>query len=104
MRVHVGLYLSALYSTIYSTMDNVITANELKTRGVSRLDEVTAESGEAGISVHGKRKYVVLSVEEYAYLRECELEAALAESRRDLEAGNVIVESVEDHIKRITSA
>ena len=85
-------------------MDNVITANELKTRGVSRLDEITAEGGEAVISVHGKRKYVVLSVEEYAYLRECELEAALAESRRDLEAGKVIVESVEDHIKRITSA
>ena len=85
-------------------MDNVITANELKTRGVSRLDEITAEGDEAVISVHGKRKYVVLSVEEYTYLRECELEAALAESRREVEAGKVIVESVEDHIKRITSA
>lgn len=85
-------------------MDNVITANELKTRGVSRLEEITAAGAEAVISVRGERKYVVVSVEEYARLRECELEAALAESRRDIEAGKVIVESVEEHIKRITSA
>ena len=83
-------------------MDNVVTANELKTRGVSRLDEITSQSGAAIISVRGKRKYVVLSVEEYDHLRECELETALTESRRDLQDGNVVEESVEDHIRRIT--
>ena len=82
-------------------MDNVVTANELKTKGVSRLDEITSQSGEAIISVRGKRKYVVLSIEEYNYLRECELETALSESRQDLQDGNVVEESVEDHIRRI---
>ncbi len=84
-------------------MDNVVTANELKTRGVSRLDEITAKGDEAIISVRGRQRYVVLTVEQYNHLRECELEAALAETRKDLENGDVIEESVEEHIRRITS-
>ena len=36
-------------------------------------------------------------------LRELELDAALAETKRDLEAGRVHHESVTDHIKRITA-
>ena len=85
-------------------MDNVITANELKTKGVSRLEEVTASGGEAIITVHGKHRYIVLSVDHYNYLRECELEAALIETQNDLAAGKVVQESVEDHLKRITRA
>jgi hypothetical protein len=42
-------------------------------------------------------------MEQYNYLRECELEAALVETRNDLEAGNVVEESVEEHLARITS-
>lgn len=85
-------------------MENIVTANELKTKGVARIDEITSKGDEAIISVRGKQRYVVLTVEQYNYLRECELEAALAETRRDLEGGNVVRESVEDHLRRITSA
>jgi PHD/YefM family antitoxin component YafN of YafNO toxin-antitoxin module len=85
-------------------MENIVTANELKTKGVARIDEITSKGDEAIISVRGKQRYVVLTVEHYNYLRECELEAALAETRRDLEGGNVVRESVEDHLRRITSA
>lgn len=84
-------------------MDNEVTANELKTKGISRLDEITSKGDEAIISVRGKQRYVVLTVEQYNYLRECELEAALAEMRRDLENGDVIEESVEEHVQRIVS-
>jgi hypothetical protein len=84
-------------------MENVISANELKTKGVSRIDEITASGDEAIISVRGKNRYVVLTLEQYHYLRECELEAALAESRNDLKEGNVVEESVEDHLNRIAS-
>ena len=83
-------------------MENVVTANELKTKGVSRLEEIVSQGEEAIISVRGQRRYVVLSIDEYNHLRECELEAALHEARRDVENGNVVAESVEDHIARIS--
>jgi hypothetical protein len=42
-----------------------------------------------------------MSHSQYQHLRECELEAALAESRADLEAGRFVKETVNSHIKRI---
>ena len=84
-------------------MENVVSANELKTKGISRLDEITASGEEAIISVRGKNRYVVLTMEQYNYLRECELEAALVETRNDLKTENVVEESVAEHIDRITS-
>jgi hypothetical protein len=84
-------------------MENIVSANELKTKGISRLDEITASGEEAIISVRGKNRYVVLTMEQYNYLRECELEAALVETRNDLKTGNVVEESVAEHIDRITS-
>ena len=83
-------------------MENIVTANELKTRGVSRIEEITERGEEAIISVRGKHRFVVLTVEQYNYLRECELEAALTETKQDLADGKVVAESVEEHINRIT--
>lgn len=83
-------------------MVQTITANDLKTRGVSIFNDETAEGDEIIVSVRGKSKYVVLPIEKYNYLRECELEAALLESKRDIKEGKYIKESVEKHVKRIT--
>lgn len=52
-------------------MLNSITANELKVKGVSILEQITSVQNEAIITVRGKSKYVVLSINEYNYLREC---------------------------------
>lgn len=84
-------------------MNNIVTANDLKTKGVSLIEEITSETGEAIISVRGKYKYVVLSMDVYNQLREYELEAAIKESQEDIAAGRIIDETVEEHIKRITS-
>lgn len=84
-------------------MNNIITANDLKIRGVSAINEATSDGNEAIITVRGKNQYVVIPVETYNHLRECELEAALYESKNDLENGNYITETVDEHIKRITS-
>lgn len=84
-------------------MINSITANELKTKGLIALDKAISNGDEAIITVRGKNKYVVLPFQRYNYLRECELESALEESKRDLENGKYIEESVEEHIRRITS-
>lgn len=81
---------------------HAITANDLKIKGVPLLDEEVNEHGEAVITVRGQARYVVLSMEAYDRLRELELDVALADVRRDIEAGHVHHESVADHLKRIT--
>ena len=80
-----------------------ITANDLKTKGISVIREETSGNDEVIVTVRGKSKYVIIPIEKYNHLRECELEAALNETKKDIEDGKFIKESVEDHIKRITS-
>jgi prevent-host-death family protein len=81
---------------------STIPANDLKTRGVTVVEEHLRESEEVLISVRGKEKYVVMSIDKYARLRDLELDVAIAEARADYDAGRVISESVEDHMKRVT--
>jgi len=83
-------------------MAHTITANDLKTKGISILNEETSSGDEVIITVRGKSKYVIITIEKYNYLRECELEAALHESRKEIKDGKFYKESVEKHIKRIT--
>jgi prevent-host-death family protein len=81
---------------------STIPANDLKTRGVTVVEEHLREAEEVLISVRGKEKYVVMSIDKYARLRELELDRAIAEARADYDAGRVISESVEEHMKRVT--
>lgn len=81
---------------------NTITANQLKTKGVSIIERELAKENELFITVRGKEKYVVMNMDQYNYLRECELDAALHEARADYQKGNYVTESVEKHIKRVT--
>ena len=83
-------------------MANTITANDLKTKGISILNEETKLGAEVIITVRGKNKFIVLPIEKYNYLRECELESALNQSRKDIKNKKYHKESVEKHIKRIT--
>lgn len=78
-----------------------ISANTLKTQGVSAITEALAGATEAVVSVRGKDRFVVMDVEQYHYLRECELAAALAESRADIAAGRFVQESVDAHMLRL---
>ncbi|OIO56637.1 MAG: prevent-host-death protein [Alphaproteobacteria bacterium CG_4_10_14_0_2_um_filter_63_37] len=78
-----------------------ISANDLKTRGISAIEAVLADHAEAIVSVRGKGRYVVMDIEHYNHLRECELEAALAETRADLAAGRAVEESPEAHLARL---
>lgn len=78
-----------------------IMANDLKTRGVTILDEALKLEDEAIISVRGKSKYVVMDLEHYNYLRECELEAALIETRKEIEEGKAKALTADEHIKAL---
>ncbi len=78
-----------------------LTANDLKVRGIAAIESALAEQPEATISVRGKDRYVVMDMAQYHYLRECELEAALMQSRADLAAGRAVHESAEAHLARL---
>lgn len=78
-----------------------ISANDLKTKGISAIEAELAHQPEAIISVRGKDRFVVMDIAHYHYLRECELDAALAETRADLAAGRFVKESAEDHLARL---
>jgi hypothetical protein len=80
-----------------------LTANDLKTKGVAAIEAILAERSEAIVSVRGKERFVVMDIAQYHYLRECELEAALAETRADLAAGRFVQESPEEHVARLKS-
>jgi PHD/YefM family antitoxin component YafN of YafNO toxin-antitoxin module len=75
-----------------------ISANEIKKRGISAF----VGHNEAFVTVRGKPRYIVMDINTYESLREVELEMALIQTRRDIENGNYVVESVADHIKRVT--
>ena len=78
-----------------------VTANDLKTRGVAAIEESLANSTEAVVSVRGKDRFVVMEVAQYNYLRECELDAAVAQSRADVAAGRFVTESAQLHMERM---
>lgn len=83
---------------------STVTANELKTRGVSAVEEGLKHDDEVLISVRGKNRYVVMDVEKYAKFREYELAVALAEAKADIAAGRYSTDTVAAHIHRVSES
>lgn len=84
-------------------MMNILTANELKTKGIGAVEACLQNVNEAIISVRGKDKYVIMNIDKYNAFREYELEVALQESLADVAADRVIIETAEQHIQRISA-
>ena len=80
---------------------SAVAANDLKTKGIKAIEDALLTQLEAPLSVRGQVKYVVMRQEHYQYLRECELEAALAESKADLADGRFVKETVIQHLQRL---
>jgi hypothetical protein len=78
-----------------------ISANDLKTKGISAIERALSQAPEAIVSVRGKDRFVVMDMVHYHYLRECELDAALAQTRADMAAGRTVQESPEAHLARL---
>jgi len=78
-----------------------LTANDLKTKGIAAIEAALDGRQEVIVSVRGKDRFVVMEIEQYHHLRECELEAALAETRADIKAGRFAKESPAAHVKRV---
>lgn len=79
----------------------MITANDLKTKGIACVEESLTDKTEDIITVRGKECYVVMKIEQYHYLREMELEAALHEARQDMASGQFNKDTVDQHIDDI---
>ena len=96
---------NTLYSTINSINKEIlmgtVVANDLKTKGIKAIEDALLTEPEASLSVRGQIKYVVMSQAHYHYLRECELEAALAESKANLASGHFVKETITEHLKRL---
>ncbi|OQA62421.1 MAG: hypothetical protein BWY39_01794 [Spirochaetes bacterium ADurb.Bin269] len=78
-----------------------ITANDLKVKGISAIEESAEDNQGVVITVRGVEKYVILPIEEYNQLREMELEYAIRESKKDIEEGRYFAGSIEEHMNRV---
>jgi hypothetical protein len=78
-----------------------VVANDLKTKGIKAIEDALLTGPEVSLSVRGQIKYVVMRQDHYHYLRECELEAALAESKANLASGHFVKETIIEHLKRL---
>ena len=70
-------------------------------RGIAAIEDALDQHTEATISVRGAQRFVVMEVAQYHSLRECELEAALAQSRADMSAGRAVQETAQAHMDRM---
>ena len=82
----------------------VIPANDLKTKGVSIIESMLETLDEVLISIRGKNKYVVVDMNRYNYLRECELEKALRDTEEDLKNGRSRVLTSDQHFEELDNA
>ena len=79
----------------------VVTANEVKTKGVSLFDNLLQKFDELVISVRGKKKYVVIDIDRYNEMRKAELEQAYQEVMKDYKNGDYKVVSAKEHIENL---
>jgi len=78
-----------------------ITANDLKVKGISAIDELVDGNDGVVITVRGIDKYVILPVEQYNQLRELELDEAIREAQREIGTGAFFSGSIEEHMERV---
>lgn len=78
-----------------------LTANDLKTHGVSALVTALHEEGEAVISVRGKPRFVVLDIARFERLCEAEIYAAWQEAHAAESQGEFIIETAGEHVAHL---
>ena len=82
----------------------VITANDLKTKGVSIVETMLEKLDEVLISIRGKNRFVVVDINRYNYLRECELEKAWRDVQDDIANGRSRVLTAKEHFEELDNA
>ncbi|QUX96536.1 prevent-host-death protein [Marinomonas sp. CT5] len=80
---------------------SVVTANDLKTKGVSAVEAGLLKDEKVIISVRGRDTYVVMDLHKYAKFKEYELEIALIDAKADIEGGRYSKSSVCEHMQQV---
>ena len=79
----------------------VISANEVKTKGVSIFGSLLDKFDELIINVRGKDRYVVIDIERYKEFRKNELDIAYMKTMQDIKTGNYKTQTASEHIKEL---
>ena len=79
----------------------MITANDLKVKGIKAIEKELQERDEAVITFRGKPKYIVLDIEEYETMRSLQIEAAYKELKKKKEQGKAYISDADTLIQRI---
>ena len=82
----------------------IVSANDIKTKGVTLLDKLFEKASEVIINVRGKNKYVVIDIERYKNLRTLELDRLYEETMNDIKEGHFKTQSVEEHLNELRNA
>jgi PHD/YefM family antitoxin component YafN of YafNO toxin-antitoxin module len=77
----------------------MITANDVKMKGINCFEKALANQPEAVITVRGEERFVVMKLEQYHHLREIELEAALLEVKQEVSDGQIKKLTIDEHVK-----
>ncbi|KIM02619.1 MAG: prevent-host-death protein [Sulfurovum sp. AS07-7] len=80
-----------------------ISANEVKTRGVSIFGEMLEKFDELTINVRGKNKYVVMDIERYRELRALELDSLYEKAMDDIKDGRYTTD-IDEHLRELRAA
>ncbi len=75
----------------------------MKKKGVSIIQTKLDKMNEEIITVKGKDAFMVMNMEHYNYLRECELEMVLQQAKKEYEQSHFVKESVETHLRHIAN-
>lgn len=78
-----------------------LTANDLKTKGIAAIEAALAERPGSNRLGTRQRAFRVMEIAQYQYLRECELEVALAEEKADIAAGRFNKGTPAAHVMRV---
>jgi len=79
----------------------MITANDLKVKGVKAIEEQLKNASEVPITVRGKVKYVAMSVEQYDAMRSSGLLMAYQNRLEDISQGKFTSETASEHVERL---
>ncbi len=82
----------------------IVSANDIKTKGVTLLDKLFESVSEVVINVRGKNKYVVIDIERYKQLRTLELDRLYEETMQEIKEGRYKTQSVEEHLSELRDA
>lgn len=81
----------------------IISANEVKTRGVSIFAELLEKFDELTISIRGKNRYVVMDIERYRELRALELDSLYEKAMEDIRHGRYTTD-IDEHLRELKVA